>query len=598
VRESAAVVLEGIAKSLQLLTPRERIAWLGLVPLAALTALVEALAAALVFGLIAALDGNQAALERLGAMLRWAPGIRDGAVSAAFVAAMIVFAARSVFLAAAVYVRHRVVNGSSKALAQRLLDAYLAAPYPFHLLRGSASLVHRISESADGVTRRFLPSAVALATELLVVAGLVALLVGVAPLATVTIAAAAALLVGGLVKRSARLFGRWGREQALAKEGIVSVLQQGFGGIKEVKVAGKERFFSTAFAERLRPAGWLQFIETTVSDSVRVGVETAAVLGLLLIGLVMSRDAATARSALPMLGLYAYAAFRIVPSANRVLLHASLIRFARAAVDDVHADWRAVGGARLAPEAPPVEPFRDAVRFDGVSFAYPDGPPVIRGVDFVIRRGEALGLVGSTGAGKTTLADLLLGLLKPSEGRITVDGRDVHDSLRAWQRQIGYVPQHPFLLDDTLRANIAFGVPSGDVDEGRLTAAVQAAQLESLVAGLPHGVATPVGERGARLSGGERQRVAIARALYRSPELLVLDEATAALDNLTERALMRALQALRGKVTLVVIAHRTTTMQWCDRLLFLSGGAIEASGSFDELATRHDGFRAITSPRP
>jgi ATP-binding cassette subfamily C protein len=588
---------EGIAKSLQLLTPRERVAWLALVPLAVLTALVEAIAAALVFGLIAALDGKQEALARLGAGLRWVPGIRDGVVPAAFVAAMIVFAARSLFLAAGVYLRHRVVNGTSKALAQRLLDAYLAAPYPFHLLRGTASLVHRISESADGVTRRFLPAAVALTTELLVVVGLVALLIGVAPLATITIATGSALLVGVLLQRSSRLFGRWGREQALAKEGIVSVLQQGFGGIKEVKIAGKEPFFSRAFAQRLHPAGWLQFIETTVSDSVRVSVETAAVLGLLLIGLVMARDTATARSALPLLGLYAYAAFRIVPSANRVLLHANLLRFSRAAVDDVHADWAAVGGARLEPEAAgPAEPFRDAVTFEGVSFAYPDGPPVLRSVDLAVRRGEAVGLVGATGAGKTTLADLLLGLLKPAAGRIAADGRDIHGSLRAWQRQIGYVPQHPFLLDDSLRANIAFGVEAGDVDEGRLATAVEAAQLDALVAGLPQGLDTPVGERGARLSGGERQRVAIARALYGTPELLVLDEATAALDNLTERALMRALQALRGKVTLVVIAHRTTTMKWCDRLVFLSGGAVQASGSFDDLTTRHDEFRAITQP--
>jgi len=590
-------MFQGIAKSLQLLTPRERAAWLALVPLAVVTALVEAAAAAIVFGLIAALDGNQAALARLGAGLRWVPGIGDRVIPTAFVAAMIVFAARSLFLATAVYVRHRVVNGSSKALAQRLLDAYLAAPYPFHLLRGSASLVHRISESVDGVTRRFLPYAVALATELLVVAGMVALLIGVAPLATVTIATLAALLVGLALRRSARLFGRWGRQQALAKEEIVSVLQQGFGGIKEVKVAGRERFFSAAFAERLRPAGWLQFVETTVSDSVRIGVETAAVLGLLLIGVFIARNAVTARSALPLLGLYTYAAFRIVPSANRVLLYASLLRFARAAVDDVHADWSAVGTARLEPEAAaPAEPFRDAVTFERVSFAYPTGPAVIRDVDLVIRRGEAVGLVGATGAGKTTLADLLLGLLKPSEGRIAVDGRDIHDSLRAWQRQIGYVAQHPFLLDDTLRGNIAFGVAPADVDDTRLAAAVQAAQLDALVAGLPRGLDTPVGERGARLSGGERQRVAIARALYRAPELLVLDEATAALDNLTERALMRALQALRGKVTLVVIAHRSTTMKWCDRLVFLSGGTIEASGSFDDLATRHDGFRAITQP--
>jgi ATP-binding cassette subfamily C protein len=231
-----------------------------------------------------------------------------------------------------------------------------------------------------------------------------------------------------------------------------------------------------------------------------------------------------------------------------------------------------------------------------VSYAYDaGGASVLDDVSLAIRRGESIGIVGHTGAGKSTLVDLLLGLLQPTAGRISVDGRDRRQHARWWQRQIGYVPQAFFVTDDTLRRNIAFGIPDAEIDERRVQRAARVAQLEEVVAGLPQGLDTFVGERGIRLSGGQRQRVVIARALYHEPQVLVFDEATSALDNQTEREIARAIEALHGAITLIVIAHRLSTVRGCDRLIFLDQGRVAGVGSYEELMAGDARFRAVAA---
>jgi ATP-binding cassette, subfamily B, bacterial len=248
------------------------------------------------------------------------------------------------------------------------------------------------------------------------------------------------------------------------------------------------------------------------------------------------------------------------------------------------------------PVALPV-PARGEVEFDDVRFAYPGRPklPTLNGISFRAAPGETIAIVGPSGAGKSTLVDLLLGLLEPTAGRITVDGRDIVSALGSWQRHIGYVPQEPFLLDDTIRRNVAFGIADAEVDDRRVTTALRRAQLGEFVAGLRDGLDTLLGERGTRLSGGQRQRVAIARALYHDPEVLVFDEATSALDTTTERELIDSLEALRGVKTLVVIAHRLSTVRRCDRLALLRDGRLAAVGSYDELIERDAAFRAMAA---
>jgi len=268
------------------------------------------------------------------------------------------------------------------------------------------------------------------------------------------------------------------------------------------------------------------------------------------------------------------------------------------AVERVHALLLRFEGAR-APEPGPPEPelrFERAIVLDRVSYQYEAGAaPVLTDVSLTIRRGESVGIVGATGAGKSTLIDLVLGLLEPTGGSISVDGVDIARARRAWQRRIGYVPQAAFLFDDTIARNVALGVRPAEIDAARLADALRMAQLAEFVATLPDGVDAQIGERGIRLSGGQRQRVAIARALYRQPEVLVFDEATAALDNQTEREVTRAIEGLRGQKTLVIIAHRLTTVRHCDTLVFLRAGRVDAIGPFDRLLEESAEFRAMAA---
>jgi ATP-binding cassette subfamily C protein len=237
---------------------------------------------------------------------------------------------------------------------------------------------------------------------------------------------------------------------------------------------------------------------------------------------------------------------------------------------------------------------RETLTCDDVSFQYEDAPaPALDHVSFTIQRGQSIGIVGPTGAGKSTLVDVLLGLLVPTSGRVLVDGQPLDGRERAWQRQIGYVSQDVYLLDDTLRRNIAFGIPDGAIDEGRLARAVSQARLDEVVTGLPSKLETVIGENGVRLSGGQRQRVAIARALYHDPPVLVFDEATAALDSQTEREVTEAIAAVHGTRTVIAIAHRLSTVKNCDQLIYLRDGKLAGIGTYQELL-RDPGFRQLT----
>jgi ABC-type multidrug transport system fused ATPase/permease subunit len=310
----------------------------------------------------------------------------------------------------------------------------------------------------------------------------------------------------------------------------------------------------------------------------------------------MLRGAAQADT-VSLLAVFAYTGFRAVPSANRIMLNAGYMREARSFVQGAIADFQALSpqSVRARRTDARVE-FSHALVCDNVTFSYDDSSrPALSNVYLRVAPGESIGIVGPTGAGKSTLVDILLGLLRPMSGRVTIDGEDLAGRERAWQNHIGYVPQAPYLLDATVRQNIAFGIPDVLIDEHRLARACDLAQLDEVVRELPDRLDTRIGEGGARLSGGQRQRVAIARALFHDPAVLVFDEATAALDNFTEREVTRAIAALHGTRTLIVVAHRLSTVQSCDRLIFLQDGRVAATGAYDELLG-NAAFRGMAVP--
>ena len=283
---------------------------------------------------------------------------------------------------------------------------------------------------------------------------------------------------------------------------------------------------------------------------------------------------------LPTLGLFAATAFRVMPSIGRVIASIQTIGYNRAFIRTVYRDLQ----LPRPDESEVVTPMHlgSGVALRGVSFRYANAHrQALDGVSIEVARGEAVGIIGSSGAGKSTLVDVLLGLLAPSSGSIDVDGQSIALNVRGWQRLIGYVPQSIYLIDDTIRKNVAFGVPERDIDDLAVQRALHAAQLDEFVQSLPSGIDTIVGERGVRLSGGQRQRIGIARALYHDPEVLVLDEATSSLDTETERGVMDAVRDLLGSKTIIIVAHRVSTVSYCSRVYRMEDGRVVGSGSPD-----------------
>jgi ATP-binding cassette subfamily C protein len=375
-------------------------------------------------------------------------------------------------------------------------------------------------------------------------------------------------------------------------------VSQGLHAVKEAKILGREQFFARAFDEASRDTAYYRIAEGTVTQLPPLFLETVLIVGL---ALLIAAAGGSAERLGPSAAVFALAAFRLIPSANRIVASLTQLKGSAAAVSQVAEDlaeagpYQAVERAAAEQEAAANAPhFEQTIALENLGFRYPTAASAaVENINLTIRRGETIALVGPSGAGKTTLADLLLGLLIPTTGAIKVDGIDVTGGRRGWQTRVGYVPQTIYLTDDTLRRNIALGIADRDIDEECLARAIQLAQLGPVIERLPMGLDTAVGENGVRLSGGQRQRVGIARALYHQPELLVLDEATSALDNMLEREVSASIQALGGRITIILVAHRLSTARACDRVVLMEVGHIADVGGFDELVARNATMRRL-----
>jgi ATP-binding cassette, subfamily B, bacterial PglK len=592
-------VIRILRRAFDLLDGRERTRWLAQAPLACVGALVEAFGALAVFGLLRMVVAPET-IETTPVVSSLV-ALRPGTSSATWLAVLatgvaLFYLGRATFLIGVEWLKEGAIAKAATGLARRLFTRYVHADYQYHLRRRPADLVADVQRSAEKVAQLVLGSAINILAELSTAAALLAVLVVVAPLATLAAVVILLLLVAVPARLTRRIWLDWGEREREDDAALLDVLQQSLGGIKPMIVAARQSFFERRFSRIFRRRAELRRRRATLATALRLGVETALLLALVGIVLLVTVGPTPGSEAVSVLALFGYAGFRMVPSANRVLLNSNLLREGSVFVDRLER-----GYADLPPNAPatsvldqPALPFVRELTADDVSFVYRgEARAALSNVSVRIRRGESIGIVGPTGAGKSTLVDLLIGLLPPSSGAVRVDGQELRGRERAWQRQVGYVPQEPYLLNDTLRRNIAFGLEDDEIDAGRLARAVTQARLEEVVAGLPAGLETAVGERGSRLSGGQRQRVAIARALYLDPPVLVFDEATAALDTVTEREVTQAIAALHGSRTILVIAHRLSTVRACDRILHLRDGALAGVGTFEALRA-DPAFQALT----
>jgi ABC-type multidrug transport system fused ATPase/permease subunit len=501
----------------------------------------------------------------------------------------------------ATYVQLRFAIGLGYGLSARLLQRHLTQNYDFYLTRNSAALSQNILSEIDLVVREnILPALLVLSNGIILILISGFLLVinpGVA-------IAALSLLIGVYVLVYFALRGRIQREGALRTEANnirFKVVQEVTGSFKEVKIMGLEetsmgRFRGPAQAIVLHQANGL-----IMQRLPRFALEAMVYGGFVLMVLVLIvLQGGEIADLLPILGLLALSATKLFPALQQLYQSVASIRLSLPSLVQLQHHMEDSEGASTPAGSGPIGPLKEALVFRDVGFAYPGGEGgTLSGFDLNIPAGSSVGFVGGTGAGKTTVIDLLMGLLQPDTGTIEIDGTPMRaENIRTWQRSIGYVPQDIFLADATVAANIAFGLPESAVDMDRVHEVSRLANLHDFVTSeLPEGYQTFVGERGLRLSGGQKQRIGIARALYQDPDVLVLDEATSALDNLTEQAVMDAVNKIGAQKTILMIAHRLTTVKACDKIVLLERGRVMAEGDYDTLIRDNATFRALAQAK-
>lgn len=506
---------------------------------------------------------------------------------------MSAFIIKAVFVVLFRWWANGYIFGQEARTTTELLDRYMHAPYWLHLERNSAEFLRTLTDSIGQAYSAFVMGAINLGTEAVVATVIVVLLIVVQPLAAIAVAlyfTVAGYAYVKVISRRSREAGRILNRESMRS---IKTANQALGSVKEVKIRNRQTYFVEQYSEARFEMARAKRLSSFLTELPKYVLEVIFITGVGILSLtVVARS--TSKDVLALLALFVAAGFRLLPSLVKMMASYSATRTGREGFELVVADLAAFPDTR--PEEgvdfnPEPLPLDDLLEVHGVSFTYIEGqPPVLEDVSFSVRAGESIGVVGASGAGKSTLVDLLLGLHIPDTGRITADGIDITTNMPGWQSRIGLVPQDVYLLDDTLMANIAFGVPEESIDHDLLRLVVEQAQLTQFVDSLSDGINSEVGERGMRISGGQRQRIGMARSLYAQPSLLILDEATSALDNETELRISETIQALHGSLTMIVVAHRLSTIRNCDRILFLVKGVARAVGTFDELVEREPEF--------
>lgn len=491
-------------------------------------------------------------------------------IIASALALIIVYIVKNVFLTYEINTQISFALKRQVSLSKKLLALYLNKPYYFHLENNSSVLIRNVCNFVEQVISSLLLSEFYLLAEIVTAIGIWLMIFFVDAITALSMAVIMGCLICSTVYFMQRTIKSQGVVRSKHSASLLKWLNQSLGSIKETKVMGKEIFFLNKFCMAYDKYGNAHARYQFLSQLPRMIIEVLAISALLSLIIIKLLAGSAPAEIVPLLGAISLAAFRLMPSATRIIAYSNNIQYFTPVLNEIYDDLVFVQREKNKLCVPQEKSFsnfifKDTVEISDLSFTYPGTKKrIFSGVSFVIHKGDFVGIVGQSGAGKTTFVDILLGLFTPEKGQILVDGIDIARNIKGWRKNIGYVPQNVYLIDGSIRENIALGVEKNEVNEDLIEKVIQMAELHEYIGALPDGINTTVGERGVKLSGGQRQRIGIARALYQQPEVLILDEATSALDNETEKSITDTILKFKGQITIIAIAHRLSTLAECD----------------------------------
>ena len=508
-------------------------------------------------------------------------GITDANQMLVFLAVVliVIYILKNIYVTVMYSLQYRFIFNNQQRLSVRMMKSYMQQEYLFHVSKNVAEFQRNITNDVNGFFTVALYVLQFLA-EFSVSAVLIIFLLVQDWASTLAVASLLVLFMGFFTLFFKKVLVKKGEENRRINVLVTKWLLQSFSGIKEIKVTNKEGFFISSYEKNYKNFATVQRQQSILTYLPRPVMETVCICSLMLAMIIkIMVEKSDITSFVTTLSIFAVAAFRMLPSFNKITGYISGMMFNKPAIDAVYSDLKEIEALQEQRKENRLDTqsiaFNQTIEFRNLSFRYPESEKwILKNAALTIHKNTSVAFVGASGAGKTTAADLILGILEPQEGAILIDGMDIKECMSSWHEKLGYIPQTIYLMDDTIRANIAFGIPEAEIDNDAIESAIKEAQLDELVHSLPDGLDTMIGDRGVKLSGGQRQRIGIARALYRDPQVLILDEATSALDNETEKEVMAAIDGLHGTRTLIVIAHRLSTIKNCDFVYEVGDGRI------------------------
>ncbi len=500
-----------------------------------------------------------------------------------------------------IWLKQKFVWKNNHRLSRKLLKRYMAKPYSYFLNHNSADLGKNVLQEVQSLTKDYLIKLLDLVTNVLIVLAIISLLF----ITNVKITLAAILISGGsyavlyyIIRKRMKVAGQ---KRLEANKYRFKIVNETFSGIKQIKINSRENEFLARFSKHSAENSNIRAWHTIIMHIPHYGLETVAFAGIILLVLSLVAVGGDKSKIIPMVSLFTFAGYRLLPALKKIFQSASYLTFNTAVLDKIHEDIFEDGNYTLQnwpDEIPEPLEFNNKIELDDIYFSYPgDEKAVLKNVNMNIKKNTKIGLVGATGSGKSTLVNIILGLLRPGAGKVTVDEIELtQDNLRNWQRNIGYVSQEIYLCDDTILNNIAFGLPVNRIDFSSVKKAAEIANIDNFIENdLPRGYKTVVGERGVRLSGGQRQRLGLARALYHDPAVLILDEATSSLDGATQKSVMESIYNIAKIKTIIIIAHRLSTVSYCNNIYLIENGQVIDSGTYEELVNSNIKFRKLAN---